>query len=333
MKATFFAVALLGFFTVTTFAQTDFTMITSPAALRSYAYGKVARGQISVGSRSMLNGSKNYVNTELLSGGATVVMASLNELAEFKYSVSDVRDPVGYWGYLMDEDWETLFFGGQSAVLQFNDKTGRWIVPPELETIKLTTMVTQVPIKVKGIVSARVIVRDAKGNVLREDYLNVRNGKLYFPEGYTGRMGELIVTKRSGDDSIVDEVYDLLTGKANTPTSVNSRAYVSIEGVLNFFNSSVKLDRQPKDTLSILTVTVDSMIAAFGATAPGGETPRAVLIRKSDGQSWYRQAIEIGDSVSLKILAGEWHVIFEWEPDQYRELPVVYHWDYDGGKG
>lgn len=334
MKAKLLAVlALLSLITVTAVAQSDLSMITSPSALRSYAYSQVARGQISIGSRSMLNGSKNYINTELLSGGATVVMANMNSLADFNYSVADVRDPIGYYGYLMNEDWDTIFMGGQQGTLQFDKDQGRWIVPPELENLKLSTMVTQVPIKVKGVLNARVIVRDAQGNVIREDYLNVRNDKVYYPEGYTERTGELILTKRGADGSVVDEVYDLKTGQQNTPTSVSSRAYVSIQGVLNFYNSSVMLNQQPKDTLSILTVTVDSMIAAFSATAPGGETPRAVLIRKSDNQKWYRQAIEIGNSTSLKIPAGEWHVIFEWTPDEYRELPIVDHWDYDGGRG
>ncbi len=334
MKAKLLAVlALLALITVTAFAQNDFTMITSPAALRSYAYSQVARGQVSIGSQSMLNGSKNYVNTEPLSGGATVVMDSLNSLAEFKYSVADVRDPVGYYGYLMNEEWDTLFSGGQQGNFQFDKGQGRWVVPPELENLKLSTMVSQVPIKVKGVLSARVIVRDAKGNVIRDDYLNVRNEKVYYPEGYTERTGEIILTKRGADGSVVDEVYDLKTGQQNTPTSVSSRAYVSIEGVLNFYNSSVMLNQQPKDTLSILTVTVESMIAAFSATAPGGETPRAVLIRKSDGQRWYRQAIEIGNITCIKIPAGEWHVIFEWITDEYRELPIVEHWDYDGGRG
>lgn len=329
-------------FATSLLAQLPELPIGSTAALKSYAYEQVAGGQIAAWSSSVLPGGTTYhtVSAEKDSprGADKIIEGLLSKPLDFE--VANTRDPVYLSSYLWNETGDILFSGSRSTrVLKTGDGLG-WYLEDVGVSVELAS---EVPIKIPGIESARIVIRDERGNTIREEYLVVRDGKVYFPTGYTDRSGELLLGIRDKDSNLSGVAYDLSSGKQRYGSRVITGVAFAIKGVFSFkyydglpdvFQFS--LGFIPKDTLVVIDLvkTTDTKMqfnhdyVAFEGT---GTRPLAFFFRQEGDPMWYRVPWpEKGFGISIVLPKGKTHFIFQSEPDQFRDLP----WrDWYGGKG
>lgn len=200
--------------------------IQSRGTLKAYASEQVTGGYTSIGSSSQVQkaGDTNYVN---VSGSSPKSIANQLSAAALKFHSYNTSDIIYSNTALTDSNWNLYFYGfGQGGVIA-SGSTGILSVP------NITMQLADpVPLKEPGAVWAYAVFRDANGNIMWENSLQVNNGIIYFPQSYTGQIGEVRVGINNTSGRIEEHVVSIQTGLELPTTLVSGSISTSIENYM-----------------------------------------------------------------------------------------------------
>jgi len=266
----------------------------------------------------------------------------LDILREQSLSISVVRpeeDWVGCTAWLYDQYGRPLFNGGNydNPVNQ----NGTWVLPEELMWVNMYPWY-QTWIYAPGVISARAVVRDEDGNIIRSEDLYVVDGEIRFLDEYVNMNADLGVTSwvdgqyetvrvslRGDESAPVEEIYTSIgpslsiDGLWNYGNTLDYTDYISVqlwannEGhgqspVLRFDVSSAK-------SFYLFTSTTDGQ-KPIGLTVTDGTTGAKTYYDNSAGQDFIQVLLPS---------SGFWYVTYEWATFDNVEADD-YYWYGDG---
>lgn len=197
--------------------------ISSKGALRSYLIEKAVRGYISVYGDTILPNSSNITYYESEGTSVGKVLNGLNKL--YRFDVADPADTVYSWASVLDKDWNQLFYGGVPFnLVKVIDGVYRI---PESAAAKLK-MVSSPAIDIGDANEVKIVFRDDNGNQWTE-YLQVSDGKAYYPNGYTDGSGKGVVILTSNRNGSTTSVAYSLSGEKLPVSNVIGTVAVSLE--------------------------------------------------------------------------------------------------------
>ncbi|MFA6076651.1 MAG: hypothetical protein WC735_01080 [Candidatus Paceibacterota bacterium] len=214
-----FVVAMLAIaLTSTTFAYEKVLPIGSRAALVSHAVlaagksGRIYGWLWAQGNLQSTNGP-GYFQVEYNSPAPNKTeIQKIISSHELSYRVIDpTNDWLNMWTSCQDADGNELFYGGTGFRLQYG--INGWQVPEESRMFDII-LGYRIPIKIKGAIGARILVRDNDGNMRPNIWLNVSYdqesniGTVGMISEYAGigSRGQLIVTYWENVDGKMREV-------------------------------------------------------------------------------------------------------------------------------
>lgn len=197
--------------------------IGSEGALKAYALEQVTCGQISLSSSSMLasQNDSTYFNAV---GSPGDIVRQFSQ-CQFRFSTYKTSDPVYVNADLRDDDWNRYFWGFETGQVKVYSSSsyGRFSI-----SYLNMRLVDDVPIKVKGVKFAEIIVRDSDGNILWSEYLNVSDDLIFFPKKYTNQNGEIKLGVTDENGQYLEYIYSLKGSQIPT-TSVEGALWAEIE--------------------------------------------------------------------------------------------------------
>lgn len=328
----FLAVAMLAVaFVSTTYAYEKTLPIGSRAALVSEAIRsvKIITGQLwTQGDLQPTNGS-GYFYVEYNSPAPSKAEI-LNQMSVHELSYR-VIDPTNDWLNLFTScfsaEGQELFYGGTGFHLQYG--VNGWQVPEESRTFDIM-LGYRIPIKIKGAIGARILVRDDNGNMRPNIWLNVSYdqesniGTVGMISEYAGigSRGQLIVTYWENVDGKMREV-EVVYG-----LSGNGEAISTTDGTTSMKPTMSEIVTLQGGKAYILGIPSRNHIG----TVPLGE----LLIGERSLNLFYAETTEGDLATTVRVLnttkfSAEWST-FEMPGGAPIELtldPGLYHVDYD----
>ncbi len=238
---------------------------------------------------------------------------------------------------IQDANGNALYYGSSSGKLEMGN--GGWVVPSEMLEYKME-LAWRIPIYIDGIISAKLLVRDEDGNLVRTDYLDVENGAFFFETQYAGANGEIAVTtevdgayqtivaplRRGDGDAVVPEVFTI------------PLVDVNIEGVYDFgwsllYTDILQVSPKTNDgegtppVVRIRTVAAKQFFMVAQTTE--GEIPTILYAKNITTGEEFSQIVNNYYSVVKVPAAGLWEIWFDW-PTLDKE--VFQNWWGGGGE-
>lgn len=253
----------------------------------------------------------------------------------------DVLDPEKDEVYinisLTDADYNQLFWGGSWGKM-VKDGSGNWVLPTNFYNLSMK-LNWYVPVKIDGMSSAYLVLRDDKGNYMGQIWLEVRDGVLWFPTERLDCPGDIVASIYEEETGNYRRWISSLRGCDETkPTEASCSVNTSLEGVNLYTNENVHLslkedeDGKGESPLVIDEITKEGFYT-FSARTSGGQVPKGIWLRCDwfgADEIYYFSGDDDG-KVTLHLAPGEYHVIYDWETfDDKDSFPIYY---YDGGKG
>lgn len=207
--------------------------ISSKGTLTAYANGQVARGYINHSAPTLLQGGDStFLYQE--NGDIAELLTDLSS-KEAAFTVANIDDNIFTWVQVMNNQWETLYWGYREAPAQ---KVGaEW----KLSSAPIKIMLADyIPLPFDGALSAHLVIRDDDGNVVDSRWMDVNNGKIYFQTALAGWGDEFIVTYFTPGGGIASVAYSVPNnGVAITPTSISGRTSIFIENQSSFSDAKI----------------------------------------------------------------------------------------------
>lgn len=261
----------------------------------------------------------------------------------FNFELSNLKDPVGIGVSLSDSDGYQLF-GGWSQVAMVTYPDGRIWIDPNQNHLK-AELNQNVPIKILGVESARVVARNQRGEVIYQNELNAGNNHLFFPTNLVERTGEIIVTFRESDGRIQTRIFGL-DGKVRPTWRASGEVSLGLEGFYDFGKNPESVRLFGVDLRSaVVHFEVDSSARVgsglpfppnvpaaeigVGGKSVSGEVPIAFLLRELNSQQiWSFNTIEAGERRFFT--EAKYELIYILDPADLEGVPIQ---PYGGGKG
>ncbi|GEM_PF-1791949 len=328
--------------TITAFAQTNLSFLTSKAALRAYA---VDQANISttylfapteVGNQAATYDyliPTNHTSADILKG-------YVNQT--FNIIVLDPNDYVTIEGAVYNSDNDQLFYGISSAQSVLSN--GVYSLPTISMILELSPFI---PVEfTKQIAGAEMIYTDpVTGQTYNEQQLQVYGSKVYFPIDSAGD-GYLVVNFTDGTQSN----FDLKHGGVKT-SGVSISQFVSaatIDNLVTYTNPPQVIDELQSQG-GIGENRTYEILAGFGTVCPVGYTcvpistkffiwtsegyvPLGYYYRQSGSQTWQYTPAENGSANIPFSAIGTWYVIPYWDSTQFTE-PAPNIWNGTVGVG
>ena len=257
------------------------------------------------------------------------------------------NDWLSYYMLCTASDGRTLFSGGSGFRLKWSEKGGGgWHVPQTALSFE-PYLAYEIPIKRKGVIGARIVARDAGGNVNQYVYLQVSYnsddcmGTILFRSEYAGTGGELVVTYIDPDSgnwdsvevaySLKDDGQEIATVGGSFSTKPSFHDIVTLTAPYAYMTNIPSNNHIGTAPLGELSVPTDMWIY-FHADTSEGENADSVSILKlgEEGADWHSEPIPANGPpyVPLLIKKGVYHV--EYGFPQLRP-PQPYNYNYGGG--
>lgn len=322
MKKNFWILVIM-VFTVGRLSATPMEMILG-TNLRAYALEKVAYGYISVWSQGLVDSQESvtYRQIERTSADSSCfkLIESLGEATLAFELLKPETDSVQFSYVLCAEDDEILFFDYRSGYLK-QDKFGEWYAPSSLFNVDLE-MNYNTPIYLKGVIGAKVLLRDKEGKIVGERWLEVRDGKMYFPRDLVMERGEMVVTYQS-ENGWQSMAYSLLNGEELPVTRVYTNVPVRFKDIFFFGQDPgsiywyVRKDKE-ENPLMIFSLT-SFQETIFWAINDQDTEANGLAIRYRVDKTWsewqYLSRDQIGYPVPLS--KGEYQAYYLWNAEDW----------------
>lgn len=318
-------------------------MVASADDLNRYAMGLIDNGYTVVNSPGLVNevNTTNYVWATVGNEEDKLVILDQLNTRDLSFSLSNPSEDEFYlFTWISDSRGNTLYNGSSNSGKLEMGKAG-WRVPKAMLAYKLQ-IAWRIPIYIDGIVSAKLLIRDEEGNLLRIEYPEIWGGGFFFESQYAGAHGELAVTteingvyktivaplRRGDGDAVIPEVF--------TIPLVN----VSIDGVYDLGWSLLYTDIlqvrpetiNGEGTPPVVRLRTDSAKQFFMvAQTTEGENPSILYARNISTGEELTQTVSNYYSVVSLPNAGLWELWFDW-PTLDREVFQSW-WGDGGGKG
>jgi hypothetical protein len=314
-------------------------MMSSYAALKSFALESVVAGDIYAGSESAIQGGTTSFTISSVSPVSKIqdIARKVSGLT-LSVSVANPNDPLGIGGILWDINGNVLFYANNQVTLV---KTGdSWGISTDDRVINFE-LSSSIPIPTKDVSQVRVVVRDKDGVATGSTNLGVYNqGTLIqFPTSYAGKNGEMMVTFTDGSTTVWNLKGDVVK-VVSVPLSVvsNIRGYEVVKNPENFSPriSSNEVSRV-FELSAVFPVQFNvSSAVAFDVNFPVDNIEAAIgfFIRKVGTKDWvYYSLPSYGLSIKITAQPGTYHIVYKFPTliDPMDAMsPVI---DNGGGKG
>ncbi len=318
-------------------------MVSSKDDLNRYTMSIVDGGYTSINSAGIVAESSTETVVSASVRDRVNKLEILDELNGQQMTFSLARpteDEFYLFTCLYDIRGRALYYGSSnSGKLELGK--GGWQVPASMLGYKLG-LAWRIPIYLDDVVSAKVLIRDEKGNLRETKWLEVADGEISFETQYTGVNGEIAVTTEK------DGVYKTIVaplrrgeGEAVIP-DVFVIPYVdaNIEGVYDFgwsllYTDILQVQPESKENGGIPPVVrlqADSARQFFMvAQTTSGEIPKTL----------YAKNLNTGEELSLTVSnfysvvnlpsAGLWEIWFDWP--NLDSIQYQWWWDVEPVKG
>ena len=221
-------------------------MTSSAGALKAYAKQNIRHAQLSVYSAGWV--TLGSVNANDAQGNLGNLEKAIRE-QELVFSLADPSvDKVNLTLTVYDENWQPLF-QGYNYVGLVKDKDGVWGLPDEAWNIE-AALCYRIPLYIPNAQSARILQRDAQGNVANTQWLDTdwENGVIWFLSQYAGASGQMVVSTWTSGGGEKNSVYDL-NEMAEVPVQdIKTSGSFSLQGVITITNDSSAVVVSPESS-------------------------------------------------------------------------------------
>ena len=323
-------------------------MVSSKAAMVSYAKSQVRGGYVGFSSGASVNemSSTNYAYANLPVGNCdlfAVVDCLKTQTVSFAVARPDT-DYVSFFEDIYDQNGYGLFLGssyGQSEMVN-----GLWTVPSSMLSLDLQ-LSSCIPISIANLVSAKLILRDDNGNVVQDQGQDVYNwgqgSFVYFSTYLIGCNGDFAVTVDNGGGKYTTIVSSLRDNKKYTISEESTKVGASVHGII----------RLPDDATSFTTnlpsyngrgesplicgkfTHAEVFVLHVDTLNPAKDVfPRGVWYQKNgvvDQTVWQYQSTLVPGPILINITdPGNYDFILDWEDFDNQTFEPSVYW---GGKG
>jgi len=339
MKNSLYALMIAGL-TLALITSAQVLPITSVEQLGTYAIDRAVMASAGVSQYLPAGSGITVAITNSTARGISNAIASIKH----SFEIPNPADPIYPWANVVDNDWDLLFWGGQTVHLV--TAKGGYDLPPEFGKFKLQ-LADEVPIKVAGLIQALVYLRDTSGRIVSGGYqLRVQNGKLYFPWRLCETNAIVAGYVQTSESDYGWRYWDVRSGTTITPEQLSGVFETMIEGIVSATDGPaiVRIESVGgvgKNKALEFYSTGKQFSAAQFQTTEGG-WPLGAWVRRKGSliPTWYPVAPSTDDSrwILFPTQAGAiYYVIPEWDPSVLsppREpwYPPNYGWG-EGGKG
>lgn len=298
------------------------------AVLRAYVEASTKQGSLSINHPGIIpnryvsqqigvtpNANANYVINWLMTGKLVFDLGSVEGSVDVNVNLNSESGHQTFYGYL-GTHWE-IARGGDY-----------WL--PSGASVKLN-MVPVPPIKVPGLVRARGVFRDSRGNVSFDGGLRVENQHLMYPTNMVERAGEVYLTVQENDGSHSTVVIDASTGGAKTLERGVGTVGLHIEGDYNFgvnppsvevFGSAL---RTALVRFEVEAPPASSWNFAIGGKSNSGEVPVGIVLRNTSAPEdgpWVFYPIVEGRGI-IALFSGQYELAYIMTPADLDGVPIV----------
>jgi len=303
---------------ISAFAEINLSMITSRAALRSYALSEAS--EINGGLYLYSGGTSGY-DYRVWSGQKTSVeIIEEAKLLNLTVETVDTTDTVGCYISVNNTDGDTLFYGyTNDKPVKVNDK---WILPSTMGNIVFN--MSNIPIKLaKQVSSAYILSRDEYGNTQWSE-LYTNGDKIWFSEASAGLENSYI--RVSYSDGTV-ESYSIATGNFLPTINLGLSVTPVFSDVSTFKDVSlvtlvVKSTRGKGIIPTIELVNTVSSKIKFDIQTSEGKRPIRYWYRSAQIGDW--SAIDVTAStiypIEIGLPKGTVYIVPEWNPIDFDEV-------------
>jgi hypothetical protein len=295
--------------------------------LKAEARKQVKWGGIDLRASSILPEGVSHIETRVdPNGNADSVLHALRSTV-ISFSFALVEETISASGQLRDIGGYDLFHASRPmANLGIVDNRFFWFQDNFLSF----TLVQNPPIFIPGLESARVVVRDKRGNAVVDEHLPVADSRMFYSTNLVERSGELYLTFRERDGSTSTQVFDLTEGTVKPTLSVRGQMGMGLEGVYHFGINPSSLRASGVDLRSTLLdfeVQVppgeSTRPILVGGTSIGGEATIGVLFRMRDANTaWYHYPFGDNPSPRLFLANGSWEAVYVMTPRDLDGVPI-----------
>jgi len=301
-------------------------MLTSKAALRSYAVEQTQVAYVSAYSPSQINSSQSSssIGIGLPSGQDSADMLSyVDRIVSQNVSVTFVNknDPANIDGTFADKFGNTMFYSYGSSTPQSG----------KLPTVYLAWYLeSEIPISIPGAQSATVLVVGTNGMTQYPIPLNVSNGMVWFQ---TDDAGQGILSVTMNDGSVVS--YNLMAqGTQVTPSTFAVNTYSYIDQLWSFSNSSF-IDWEIYSNGGVgenptfeVNQSVSTTMSVDVFTTEGAQSIGVYVRNKGDTVWNFYPAVN--SITTIPVNAGTCYMVPAWNVTDFREPDPTPPWDAKG---
>jgi len=325
-------IALLGIFIlsyISAFAEISLPMITSRAALRSYALSEAS--EVNGGLYLYSGGTSSYDYRAWSGQKTSVEILEEAKLINLAIETVDPTDTVGCYVSVNNNDGDTLFYGYTSGK---PEKVGdKWTLPAVMGNIVFN--MSNIPIKLtKQVSSAYILSKDQYGNT-QWDQLYTYGDKIWFSEASAG-LGNAYIRVSYSDGTV--EAYSISTGNFLPTITMGLSVTPVFTDVYTFKDTSlvtlvVKSTRGKGIVPTIELVNTIAGTVKFDISTSDSKRPKRYWYRSTSAEDW--DAIDVSATavypIEISLPKGTVYMVPEWDPLDFDEVaqPV----STGGGKG
>lgn len=293
------------------------------AAMISYALSETEEARAEVYANAPVPaGTKPDGYAEVYADGETDGLKVIGKLRteRLDYAVArPYQDWVGLEVRALNDEGQTLLYGGNSKQLELRD--GQWQVPGDLFNFSLYLW-WEFPIRMKGVVDAKLILRDEDNNVSQYVELDLSQNGFMFQTQYLGRNGDIAVTQETPEGYVTW----VSTLRENAISAVESGSLTgvspNVDGVWDYDTGledsrclifTLWADENGYGESPLLRFTTAGGSYLLGLSATSGEVPLGYMVKSVDNPQESYYFPNTGDLTEVRFARpGKWEVIIDW---------------------
>ena len=328
------AVITIGLFVTHAFADDPATMPLTRGMLKAYAKSAAVSAHASVYGEAIVDGPQSQTHRSVSGSGTDELMETLFS-KPLTFSVNNPKKDFVYGHASMADRKGRTLFAAWNKITFADNGYGRWY--PASGYFFTFVLVDPVPLEIEGIQSARVIIRDDLGKLVRSEYLSVWDGAVYLPAALMEQAGELVLNRFIDDEWRV-EVYNLSTGVRKYSTTITVWPWGMIENAFQLGpdQSVVAFGPVARDVLFSMKSTGQMTTEFIVYDQKDGQPPVGLRVSEKNQvqRVWYFvPRLDGRHEIRVPFPKGDWDIVPDWElppeAERLRRLPD----QYSGGKG